>query len=76
MSVLACDRNGCDNVMCDRFSFQHNLYICDDCFEELVRLGPATDIRTFMDTTTKRADPTKASRAYFETYFPKKEYGW
>ena len=36
MSVLACDRRGCTNIMCDRFSSSYG-YICDDCFEQLVK---------------------------------------
>lgn len=35
MSVLACTRNGCGNVMCDRYSSLFG-YICNECFEELV----------------------------------------
>jgi hypothetical protein len=34
MSVLACDRAGCENIMCTRYSHEYG-YICDDCFEEL-----------------------------------------
>ena len=34
MSVLACDRKGCENVMCDRYSHPYG-YICDDCFDEM-----------------------------------------
>ena len=39
MSVLACDRNGCDNVMCDRLSHEYG-YICHECFKDLVNSGP------------------------------------
>jgi hypothetical protein len=35
MSVLACDRAGCENVMCDRLILDGQAYICDECFEEL-----------------------------------------
>jgi hypothetical protein len=35
MSVLACDRNGCKNVMCDIYWSWCNKYICSDCLEEL-----------------------------------------
>lgn len=35
MSVLACRRAGCENIMCDRYSTQYG-YICEECFEELV----------------------------------------
>jgi len=33
MSVLPCHRNGCENVMCDRYNEQHG-YICYECFNE------------------------------------------
>lgn len=32
MGVLACDRNDCENIMCDTYLYQH--YICHDCLEE------------------------------------------
>jgi len=34
MSVKRCNRNGCQNVMCDRYSEEYG-YICIDCFNEL-----------------------------------------
>ena len=47
MGVLACDRTGCDNVMCDRFS--HRLgYICNECFDEMLTSG--LEPCDFMDT--------------------------
>lgn len=36
MGVLACDRNGCENIMCNRFCDQLQMYICRECFDELV----------------------------------------
>lgn len=36
MSVLACDRQDCRNVMCDRLILEGSRYICDDCFDELL----------------------------------------
>lgn len=35
MSVLACDRAGCRNIMCDRYSHRFG-YICSECFHELL----------------------------------------
>ncbi len=32
MGVLACDRNGCDNIMCDILI--DNRYCCGDCWAE------------------------------------------
>jgi len=36
MSVLACDRRSCPNVMCDRLILDGTRYICNECWEELV----------------------------------------
>jgi len=68
MGVLTCDRDGCPNIMCNLMSTCRRWYICDDCFEELVTLGPATDLNQFFNSepTPSLAD---ASRAYFETIF-------
>lgn len=38
MGVLACDRNECENIMCDRYSREYG-YICNECFVELVNSG-------------------------------------
>jgi hypothetical protein len=69
MSVLACDRAGCDNVMCDRFSDDYG-YICWECFNELTELG-TLDIQEFMYTprpTIHNPDPET-----YEKIFPKME---
>ena len=34
MGVMACNRDGCRNIMCTRHSHEFG-YICDECFEEL-----------------------------------------
>jgi len=35
MSVMACNREGCDNIMCDRYA--HDIgYICNECYQELL----------------------------------------
>lgn len=34
MSVMACGRYGCNNIMCDRIMLGN--YICHDCWLELV----------------------------------------
>ena len=36
MSVLACCRSDCDNVMCDRLILESSAYICNDCYKELL----------------------------------------
>ena len=47
MGVLACDRSGCETVMCDRYSPKFG-YICSMCFQELCRSN--LDIGVFMET--------------------------
>lgn len=53
MGVLRCSRSGCENIMCDRYSFTHG-YLCSDCFSELVSRGANVDIDEFM-----RSEPTQ-----------------
>jgi CTP:molybdopterin cytidylyltransferase MocA len=36
MSVLACDRALCENIMCHRLILGGRMYICNTCFEELL----------------------------------------
>jgi hypothetical protein len=68
MSVLACHRNGCDNIMCDRLSQTYG-YICNECFDELVGLGPETNINSFMDSEKKGSTKDEAY-ARFDAAFP------
>jgi hypothetical protein len=51
MGVMSCRRNGCDNIMCNRYSYEYG-YICNDCFEEL--LQSRLSISEFMDTHTHK----------------------
>lgn len=47
MSVLACDRTGCENVMCDRWFPALQLYVCRDCLAELrsaMHAAPAEEV--------------------------------
>lgn len=70
MGVLACDREGCENIMCYRYSYRHG-YICNDCFDELVASGPETSIADFMQTP-KRDNGTRQRAAFarFDVEFP------
>ena len=54
MSVLACNRIGCNNIMCDRYSNMYG-YLCDDCFDELVKTGKGTSLKEFMNTPPRKA---------------------
>lgn len=55
MGVLSCDRLGCQNIMCNRLSHKYG-YICDECFEELIELGPYANIELFMDSRREEKD--------------------
>lgn len=63
MGVLACNRKGCDNIMCDRYSYAYG-YICNDCFDELVNSGSMTHIDNFMETVKKSGTPEEALARY------------
>jgi len=68
MGAMECDRNWCENVMCDRYSLEHG-YICDECFDELVSKGPEQNIEDFM-SSRKRKNKNKEARARFNIVFP------
>lgn len=69
MGVLACSNRWCENVMCDRYSEDYG-YICDDCFDVLVQLGPTTSVHDFMNSQRKHVNNYEASLAYFDKIFP------
>ena len=48
MGVLACDRRGCERIMCDNYSHTHG-YLCYDCKQELVETGGSVSIYEFMN---------------------------
>ena len=48
MGVLACDRRGCDNIMCDYVSDEYG-YLCWECLAEL-KSKPHINIGAFMKT--------------------------
>lgn len=49
MGVLACDRYGCDNIMCDFYSHTYG-YLCWECKNELENT-PMTDFANFMQSS-------------------------
>lgn len=49
MGVLACDRLGCENIMCDYYSHTYG-YLCYSCMQELKAANGALTIRQFMNT--------------------------
>lgn len=56
MGVLACDREGCDNIMCDFYSPTFG-YLCYSCLQELKDVNGNQTIRQFMNTPA-RCDST------------------
>lgn len=68
MGVLACDRSGCENIMCDRYSPEYG-YICDSCFEELVQSGPETNVGQFMETRPRPESSPEEARARYSVVF-------
>ena len=67
MCVLACDRNGCYNVMCDYYSFDHG-YLCWEGMKELKGKGMC-DIGAFMNEPKKSSESSEAWEKYVETVF-------
>ena len=74
MGVLNCSRRDCTNVMCDRLSSEHG-YICDECFDELVKAGIGTDVHKFMERETDNELNLDAATEYFDGLFPDMGYG-
>ena len=69
MGVLACDRYGCTNIMCDRLQKDGTWYLCHECFDELVTLGHNVNLHKFMEREVIGTDPA-SSRAYWNEIFP------
>ncbi|WP_273209000.1 hypothetical protein [Marinobacter subterrani] len=54
MGIKACDRNGCDRIMCDNYSDQFG-YLCFECMTELQSKAGNITIGDFM-ASPKGAD--------------------
>jgi len=67
MSVMQCDRGGCENIMCDRYSSLYG-YLCDECFEELITSG-TWNIEYFMGTPRPQVE--SPSLEWYEGIFNK-----
>ena len=68
MGVMQCDRQNCENIMCNRLSDEY-CYICDRCFDELVGQGPTVNISSFMETLLSASFDAE-SRARYDAAFP------
>lgn len=71
MGVIPCDRADCHNVNCQYYTYERSGHVelCSSCYEELVQLGPGTDLKKFLARETGLAVNLEASRAYFEKIF-------
>ena len=67
MGVMACDRNGCDKIMCDFYSSEHG-YLCYECHEELLNMQN-TSIKKFMRSSKKNKQNSVAWAEYVKTIF-------
>ena len=63
MGVQSCGKNGCEYVMCDRYSPTYG-YICEECFEELVNSGATTNIQDFMNSEKSKENKGEAKARY------------
>jgi hypothetical protein len=68
MSVLACNRTNCTQIMCGRYSFMYG-HICYECFDELVSRGPATSISKFMASSKPDRRDKEHSYHFFDNAF-------
>ena len=58
MSDLECNRIGCENIMCERYSNIYG-YICNDCYSEMVIAQAIIgnfSIKKFMETPKHEID--------------------
>lgn len=63
MGVMECNRLGCDNIMCQRYSSEFG-YLCEECFYEMVDRG--LTVGNFMKT--KKNDKLHNSFKYDEIF--------
>lgn len=68
MGVLACDRNGCDNIMCDFTSYERGEYLCWECKQELIAKG-FCDIDEFMGNNKRPDNSSEAWEEYVNKVF-------
>lgn len=68
MGVLACDRQGCENIMCDYISHTYG-YLCYSCMQELKALSGSMTIRQFMNTEVSGNKRSYEWENYVESEF-------
>lgn len=70
MDVQNCTRYKCETVMCERHSSEYG-YICEDCFDELVKTGATTNIEKFLDMEKKKSVDLGEAKARYNYVFGK-----
>ena len=74
MGVLACDRQDCENIMCDFVSRTHG-YLCYSCMQELKDLNGSMTIRQFMNTSVSSNERSYEWENYVESEFKSRYEG-
>lgn len=62
---MNCNRKGCKNILCDRYSARYG-YICDDCFDELMSMGVNTNVDEFMHS--EKPDLGKRNESVYDHF--------
>ena len=75
MSVLACSRSECDNIMCDRL-YKGEHYVCDECFLELTRLGTSITAEWFLRTPKSLRPVSIDAWDYWNDIMPASDKGY
>ena len=69
MSIMACNREGCTNTMCDHYSTDFG-YICNECLDELINNDNwLFDIGGFMGSSKGDYKTSVLHRTYVEGTF-------
>lgn len=68
MGVMACNRAGCENILCDKYSCTHG-YICNECYGELASRSVPTKTEEFMESHKQMIYDIDVNRARLEQEF-------
>ena len=66
MGVLSCNRNGCTNILCHRYSPIFG-YICEECFTELKQ--KRTPVSDFMFSKKETVNFDPFTESYYNSVF-------
>ena len=61
MGVMRCDRQECEHIMCERCILHNSMYICNDCYGELV------EYKKTWEAPMMAADVERKIRDFMET---------